>query len=776
MATDVDTSLRGTTELRIHGVSGTPPEVMLQHPHVKLVAGDARAGFYRRWFPARDTLDVPNRSHREAYSWGALTSGGASRALWLLLLPFAFVNVASWTEPGPPDQAVSLRRPLEGMLRLFALSLTGTLVLAMAAVSMDLLAWQCAVPDSRCAEQHSVAGWLTSVDTPGRRLALAALLPAAGIAVLWFLGRRTWGNYESTRMPADDEGSAHDFSLSDPRFWEGQLPVQRLRALHITASWALLALLLAEPARRHADAVGSAWLSASSAVVFLSTGTVLACAVMVLVPQVADRCDPAEGPSQRVRRLERVWRLLPWFGVVLLVSAAVVAWGPRPTWESSDALPLINTFLLGGFLAQFGLLAALVAVNRKLPRHPQPIVPIAVWGQALPMFAALGWLLAGAFAAGGAVRVAEWLGTPVADGDSQRAELARIAALEASPSLADRIRAVQAPEPLLVPPLFTWVALIAAVLLIGVLFVLVPVVAYRFSHLRRESVASVRAGHPAADTGRARAVGRALALAKMSDAAPRYLAILVAAVLLLVVAGVVGYAVDRSWPQRALPALTNVGSWVIGALALLLVALGRAAYRTPQMRRTVGILWDLASFWPRAAHPLAPPCYCERVLPDLVYRAEALTEQDDDRLLLSAHSQGSVIALAAVLQLPSRTAQRAALLTYGSPLTRLYAAFFPGYVSREAYAAAAARLGGAGASTAGWPWRNLYRLTDPIGGWVLCSHDGGTAVDDVDCLLEDPVFDRSPGDPAWPPTRGHLDYWADPGFDATRERVLQLRG
>src|SRR3954465_7513991 len=45
---DVDRTTGGTTELRVHGVSGTPPEATLDHPHTERVAGDADAGFYRR--------------------------------------------------------------------------------------------------------------------------------------------------------------------------------------------------------------------------------------------------------------------------------------------------------------------------------------------------------------------------------------------------------------------------------------------------------------------------------------------------------------------------------------------------------------------------------------------------------------------------------------------------------------------------------------------------------------------------------------------------------
>jgi hypothetical protein len=43
--------VEGPIELRVHEVSGTPPEAMLDHPHVRRCAGDDEAGFYRRRYP-----------------------------------------------------------------------------------------------------------------------------------------------------------------------------------------------------------------------------------------------------------------------------------------------------------------------------------------------------------------------------------------------------------------------------------------------------------------------------------------------------------------------------------------------------------------------------------------------------------------------------------------------------------------------------------------------------------------------------------------------------
>ena len=143
--------------------------------------------------------------------------------------------------------------------------------------------------------------------------------------------------------------------------------------------------------------------------------------------------------------------------------------------------------------------------------------------------------------------------------------------------------------------------------------------------------------------------------------------------------------------------LVTAGNAVLSASVLGLLWVGRQAYRNPAQRRTVGIVWDLGTFWPRAVHPLAPPCYAERAVPDLIGRLEYLTGtgtdgagQDDGTVLLSCHSQGSVLGAVVLMQVGTPTSARTAFLTYGCPLARLYGRFFPAYFSGTALD----RLGG----------------------------------------------------------------------------------
>ena len=153
----------------------------------------------------------------------------------------------------------------------------------------------------------------------------------------------------------------------------------------------------------------------------------------------------------------------------------------------------------------------------------------------------------------------------------------------------------------------------------------------------------------------------------------------------------------------------------MGAVALpaglLLVTV--QAYRNRQLRRVVGVLWDIVTFWPRANHPLTPPCYAERTVPELLKRIRVLVEQGDI-VIVAAHSQGTVIAAATLLRANSDDA-RVGLLTFGSPLRRLYARNFPAYFGTGALPELCRRQRPR--------WINLWALSDPIGSSGLTSMD-----------------------------------------------------
>ncbi|MGW3811776.1 hypothetical protein ACWD50_34875, partial [Micromonospora sp. NPDC005113] len=218
--------------------------------------------------------------------------------------------------------------------------------------------------------------------------------------------------------------------------------------------------------------------------------------------------------------------------------------------------------------------------------------------------------------------------------------------------------------------------------------------------------------------------------------------------------------------------LIGMGSYAIAAIVLGLVVGGIFAYRTAQFRRYVGVLWDLGTFWPRAAHPFAPPCYAERAVPELTRRITYLVDQGE-AVLLAGHSHGSVLLAATVLQLPPRTTDRVALLTYGTPLQRLYSQLFPAYVDDEVLREIGERVG--------WRWVNLWRETDPIGGWIFAPHrpgDPGTVTGpeaSVDRRLVDPHdVVPPPYDSVPPPILGHWPCESDEAF-AAAERDLTER-
>ncbi|WP_150460230.1 hypothetical protein [Nesterenkonia ebinurensis] len=193
-------------------------------------------------------------------------------------------------------------------------------------------------------------------------------------------------------------------------------------------------------------------------------------------------------------------------------------------------------------------------------------------------------------------------------------------------------------------------------------------------------------------------------------------------------------AAMADWIQPPEP---GVLSWA-AAVLLPAVALGAVwlvwhSSRKRALRRTIAAVWDVLTFWPRRYHPFAVRPFTERAVPEF---QRLITERirSDGGLIVSAHSQGSALAFAALAPMGSAMLHRCGLLTYGSPVTTLYGQVFPAYFGQTAVEDLCARLA---AGRGGWV--NHYRLTDPIGGPVIGSGDP-----DVDLQLPDPAEPAAP--------------------------------
>jgi hypothetical protein len=739
------------TELRVHGVSGSPAEDMLDRPLIRQVAGDREAGFFRPRSDYGGTYG-PGGARLEAYRWGNLTSGAAARALWLLLLPFSLANVALWMRPPATGMG---RRMVHGLIRVFCLTMSATLTMAATGIALDLVAWQCAIPGSACVEQRP---WLNGLFTgyfepTGRRLALAALLPIGVVSLLWFLAVRSWARYESYgQVERNPDGDG----LATPTFWDGRAQVGRLRSVHVAAMFALIDAVILYVLIDHdrspnayagVDLGGIGWQTMARIGEGLGIAAVAIMAlslIALLLPSIVDRISQSRAATAFARWL----RILALLLTALTLAYAVV---PRTPWPTEDPLPGYAksvTYLFAGQAALLALLLLIVAFQRHRAKGA------FLGGFGAPVVASLGLGLGAAFSAGASYRVADYL-----DGDAVPSPMhfgAEPSMLRLQPPVQYQWAAVG----------FVLLVLVVLLALLWVRFVLRPVLVRRARAETDDDFPGGRAG----DRGRAVALDRAIANAWLTD---RLSGVVGIAWLVVAVGGMVatGFALFEIGPvqladsgslgARAVSIVANLGTYLISAAILLLVVLGVQTYRNARVRRTVGVVWDLATFWPRAAHPLAPPCYAERVVPELVHRSTWLaTEQSG--LVLSGHSQGSILVTATVLQLPPEARARTGLLTYGSPLRRLYLRAFPNYFNEKVINDIASTVaGGRGQER----WINLWRQTDPIGGVIGVG----------DRRLADPdAFAPLPGDRIPPAVRAHGGYQVTPQFGQAMDDLVGM--
>jgi hypothetical protein len=768
--------LNGVTELLVHGVGGESAEDTLHEPHPWRVAGDATAGFYRG-------PDVRGR-HRESYSWGGLTSGRASRALWLLLLPFALANLAGWMHWR--DRSKPEPGHFRSLIRLFGLSLTVLGLLYVCSIAFDLIAYQCG-GDPACigAQQSSQpwysplrwmsfldAGWLAGHQF--RQLAAAALLPLAVVGLLGFLARSTRERYEQAK-PSDvvawegdgndpydmDTEKARHLGLDAPWFWYGEPLARVLGRAHLAAAIAVIAWSLAAAV----EALGgsNAWVG---------SGKVLAWVVLAVAAVTMCLPRPVEVAIRRWKlRIRWDLRGLASLALAALAMVVVACWSLPAGGSQLRSLPGIRGVAEIVFGAHVLLIAALavssawVGVRRRHTRSKD--VNTLVCG---PLAAVvLATVTLNSALAGVSVRTADALGRGVAIG---------------SPTPGDPAPAIWYPR---VYDLFAVGFVAGLLLLAGVLLI-----AWRstrgcaspdgiakeyrglgqpdddttLSTLPEQDDGDGRDGQPL-DHSQRQWVTRIRRHRRMAELVNRLDWALVTVVVFTVTLTLAGFAAERLGHPLAVPAgvwwgrLAAAGTWVVTLIPAAAIALVLTGYRDRGRRRQLGVLWDVGMFWPRAFHPLAPPSYAERAVPDLQERISRLSEDragSAGRVLLMAHSQGTVLAVAALEQLPSSSAPAAAgrvgLVTYGAPLTRLYRRAFPAYFGDRMFAELYETV-----ATPTSRWRNFYRETDLIGGQVFTGPDDDHR--DADECLRDPSTKwYVPRDPE-PPVLGHSGYMAD---------------
>lgn len=853
-------------ELRVHGILGTTPEALVDAVAAVEVAGDnlgqivRPADRLRRPAPGpvlkADGRPLPRTL--EGYVWGALTSGGWSKAIWALLFPFSLANVASWMLPpvvAGSRVGAGLAVCCRALTRVAALLLTMLLVGQVAAVALDLFAAQCLAPGSTCLsfvpqsfrelpDLRTAAGIvpllivLYVINSVSRVnwSADAAASSSASVSAGGSGGRaaRGWaggglgsgggsgggaseaaaragggvsgrvggaragaaedGDEAASADPVSDEagsgtarssrssvgatiGAATDSAMAAGAGGArgvgttagdvgalGRLPgvgrladpdAPALRALHLAGGLGVIGLV----AYGRLDGPDAGWVT--SLCWWLSwvvVGVSLVCALVF-----GDPTGARTGWTSRWSKLATAAtprRVLVGLGVVLV--ALVIPVRPRlagPLPGTDAALQLV-TEALGCACAALGLLlipAALLA-RRRWAALPRELRPWAGGWMAAP-FLALAAFLGGGFGVGLGETLRQALGTQ-----------------------------------LVLPPGYGYVTLLWGIA--GVLGVVLALVLVGATAVRRFAAQRSGRGVPAEvrllHEGRPADMAAAASAWWLATWARRHAHHVVQGLVAVLAVGATVSAVP--WLHGQLPPawagpLAAIGVLALAFLAAWLLREVYAAIQQPDTARYLGGLADLASFWPREAHPMVPPCYALKVVPELAERTRQYLTDPGARIVLAGHSQGALLICSAMARLLGSASemdrQRLGMVMAGAPLQWAYPRAFPAIVPHDGLAALYGDLGGR--------WRTLCRGTDPIGGGLTTWRrqvvsgkligigftDSGTAhpldpavasstgalVLGGDHWLPDPERGPFPGRRWAPGVQGHDDYYSDPEWD-----------
>jgi len=279
-----------------------------------------------------------------------------------------------------------------------------------------------------------------------------------------------------------------------------------------------------------------------------------------------------------------------------------------------------------------------------------------------------------------------------------------------------------------------------------------------------------------------RRVASAWAVATLPDHAARVAATATAGMTAAIVLAELTQLFISDKPHPVLRGIAGVSSaaGLIGAGALVTVV--RSAYQSPDRagRSARSGTWRHSGRGRRT--PLAPPCYGERAVPELVDRVRILTgtvpdnpaDPDSRRIdaygrnlgtsaaatikpgpvLLTGYSQGSIIAPAVVAQLRAETREQVKPLTLACPARKLYARAFPGYFGPD-------QLDRLRTLTGPGNWQNVVRHSDYIGSWIFTDPGPRPKPDELAQLCLDPVTVTADIDPTPPPIHRHSNWWPD---------------
>jgi Lipase (class 3) len=747
-------------ELRVHGIMGTTAESLVGAADAVDVAGDGigrivrPADRLRRPAPGPmlpvDGRTVPRTV--EGYVWGGMTSGGVSKSAWALMFPFTLANMAHWMQPPVPQDnrpAAALGLLGRSLLRLAALLLTVLFVTQMAVVSLDLLAAQCLAPGSRCLS-GVVPQWIRTWQ--GFRPAVGLVPVLCVILLLGRVSKVAW-HVNAPPPPSPQPGNRPRRLPGSSLVADPDTPT--LRSLHTVAALAVLGLL----------PIGGPFTAPPVVTAQRIAGLVLL-ALAALGALFLD--DPTGASPHRAGRWLRVAlgvvtrRVFVIAGVVLVIATAVTQ-NPLPNrLPGMDVTIEVVAAALIVVIVLFGLVmipAALLARREFWADLPRELRPWA-GGWISPIVLALAALLGGGFGAGIAITVRGLLN-------------------------GNGLRLPTGYEPVTL----LWGVSAALAVVIGV--VLGSITAFhRWRNDRMgKQPPEVDLLHPDVQPHEHAMATKAWRNARFQRNHLHHLLIAFGAAL----GGGAGVAiwmrVRELGPPQWMAPFTAVGVFALGFLAAALMRAVYQAIRRPELSRSLGVLADLACFWPREAHPVVPPCYALKVIPEVANRAAEHLADRNTRVVITGHSHGSLIAAVAVARLletlPPEDRERVGLVTAGSPLQWAYPRAFPSVVPHKSLAELHGELGGR--------WRALCRGTDPLGGAVTTWRrqvydsrmigvgfktdgssgplaaavrtDSGALVLGSDHWLPDPQLKAVPGLRWSPGVRGHRDYVTDPEWD-----------